>query len=118
MADKIVHAHLRVRLPEADKAFLGSLSCREGGKPNISRAVKKLIEKERSRGTTVEILPSTRAKIQRLSKLLRRSNAQVINDAVDGILAMKDNDKTPLLVMELRLVQTYAKASRNRLPRR
>ncbi len=118
MADNIAHAHLRVRLPEADKAFLGSLSSREGGKPNISRAVKQLIEKERLRCTTVEILPSTRAKIQRLSKLLRRSDAQVINDAVDGILAMIDNDKTPLLVMELRLVRTYSKPSRSRQSRR
>lgn len=114
MADKIAHAHLRVRLLEADKAFLGALSCREGGKPNISRAVKQLIEKERSRCTTVEILPATRAKIQKLSKLLRRSDAQVINDAVDGILAMLEDDKLPLLVMELRLVRTYTKPLRRK----
>jgi len=110
MADKSACAHLRVRLHEADKEFLGRLSKKEGGKPNISRAVKQLIEREKLRSTMIEIYPQTREKIERLANLLRRSNAQVIDEAVESILAMMEDDKVPLLVMELRLVKTYAKS--------
>ena len=102
-------AHLRVRLPEADKEFLGDFAKKQWGRPNISRAVKQLIEKEKSRSTMIEIYPCTRVKIERLAKLLRRSDAQVIEDSVEGILAMIEEDKVPLLVMELRLVRTYSK---------
>jgi hypothetical protein len=111
MADKTTCAHLRVRLPEADKDFLSDLAKKQWGKPNISRAVKDLIEKEKSRSTMIGIYPATRVKIERLAKLLRRSDAQVIEESVDSILAMMEEDKVPLLVMELRLVRNYTKSS-------
>jgi predicted DNA-binding protein len=109
MADKSACAHLRVRLHETDKEFLASLSQREGGKSNISKAVKQLIEREKLRSTMIEIYPHTREKIERLTKLLRRTDAQVIDESVESILAMIEDDKVPLLVMELRLVKTYSK---------
>ena len=109
MADKRACAHLRVRLPEEDKAFLGALSKKQGGRPNISRAVKLLIEKERSSATMIEIYPETRAKIERVAKMLRRTSSQVIDESFDTILEMIDNEKVPLLVMELRLVRAYGK---------
>lgn len=109
MADKTARAHLRVRLHESDKDFLGNLSKKQGGKPNISRAVKQLIEREKLRSTMIEIYPETREKIERLARLLRRSDAQVIDESVESILALMEDDKVPLLVMELRLVKTYSK---------
>ena len=109
MADKRACAHLRVRLPEEDKAFLGALSKKQGGRPNISRAVKLLIEKEKSSATMIEIYPETRAKIERVAKMLRRTSPQVIDESFDTILEMIDNEKVPLLVMELRLVRAYGK---------
>ena len=115
MADKRACAHLRVRLPEEDKAFLGALSKKQGGRPNISRAVKHLIEKERSSASMVEIYPQTRAKIDRVAKMLRRTRSQVIDESFDSILDMIDNEKkVPLLVMELRLVRAYGKNSGNK----
>lgn len=107
--NKKAYAHLRVRLPESDKAFLGELSRKQGDKLNISRAVKHLIEKEKLSGTTLEIYPETRAKIERIAKMLRRSKAQVVDEAFVTILELINSDDPPLLVMELRLVKTYGK---------
>jgi hypothetical protein len=106
---KMAYAHLRVRLPEADKTFLGQLSRKQGGKPNISRAVKHLIEKEKASASMLEIYPETRAKIERIAKMLRRSTAQVTDEAFETILEMINHDRPPLLVLELRLVKTYGK---------
>ncbi len=110
MADKKkAYAHLRVRLPESDKIFLGELSRKQGDKLNISRAVKHLIEKEKLSGSMLEIYPETRVKIERIAKMLRRSNAQVIDEAFTTILELIKCERTPLLILELRLVKTYGK---------
>jgi hypothetical protein len=106
---KTAYAHLRVRLPESDKDFLGELSRKQGGKPNISRAVKHLIEKERASVSTLEIYPETRAKIERIAKMLRRTTAQVTDEAFETIIEMINHERPPLLVLELRLVKTYGK---------
>ena len=106
---KAAYAHLRVRLPESDKTFLGKLSRQQGGKPNISRAVKHLIEKEKASASLLEIYPQTRTKIDRLAKMLRRTPAQVTDEAFDAILEMMNNERPPLLILELKLVKTYGK---------
>lgn len=113
----MAYAHLRVRLPESDKDFLGELSRKQWGKPNISRAVKHLIEKEKASASMIEIYPETRAKVERVAKMLRRTTAQVTDEAFETILEMINHERPPLLILELRLVKTYGKDLNGAAPR-
>jgi predicted DNA-binding protein len=107
--NKMAFAHLRVRLPEADKQFLADLSAKLGKRINISRAVKYLIEKEKASASASDIYPETREKIAVIAKMLRRTTAQVTEEAIETILEMIESERLPLMVLELRLVKTYAK---------
>ncbi len=101
------YAHLRVRISESDKSFLRSLSAKNGSRPNISRAVKLMIEKTREGREPLSIPKSTLRDIQCLAKALRRTPAQVTHESIAAILEMIDDDQIPLIVMELRLAKKY-----------
>lgn len=102
---------LRVRLTPAERQSLERLVEQRTNGGTLSDVVREALAwclHPTSHQQPCFLSSPTMAKVQRLAVGLNRSPDQVVEDCIQGVLDLIEDGRTPLIVQEVRLRQSYS----------
>jgi len=110
---------LRVRISDEARASLDQVAVKRGKDESISDLVRESIGLflESPDGPFLRLTPRTLEILGKLSKETHRPLAQIIEECIEGIFTLLEDDRSPLIVEEIKLHRSYRRAAAKNVTR-